>query len=82
MFLNIYRTVLSIIRPTYSSRRPSRAQSKSITCVLCTTLTSIQLLDRCLKIVDSELFDHLRSKNLSAELYAFPCEHLDTLPNE
>ena len=32
-----------------------------------------QLLDRCLKIVDSELFDHLRSKRLSAEIYAFPC---------
>ena len=32
-----------------------------------------QLLDRCLKIVDPDLFAHLRSKNLSAELYAFPC---------
>ncbi|KAL7424640.1 CDC16 protein [Cryptotrichosporon argae] len=32
----------------------------------------LKLLDRCLKIVDAELFDHLRSKNLSAELYAFP----------
>jgi cell cycle arrest protein BUB2 len=35
---------------------------------------SRQLLDRCLKIVDPELFNYLRSKNLSAELYAFPCE--------
>ncbi|EIW66443.1 hypothetical protein TREMEDRAFT_34771 [Tremella mesenterica DSM 1558] len=32
----------------------------------------LKLLDRCLKIVDGELYDHLRSKNLSAELYAFP----------
>ena len=32
-----------------------------------------QLLDRCLKIVDPELYGHLRSKNLSAEIYAFPC---------
>ena len=32
-----------------------------------------QLLDRCLKIVDSELYDHLRSKRLSAEIYASPC---------
>ncbi len=32
-----------------------------------------QLLDRCLKIVDPELYAHLRSKNLSAEIYAFPC---------
>ncbi|KAI0303355.1 TBC-domain-containing protein [Multifurca ochricompacta] len=32
----------------------------------------LRLLDRCLKIVDPELFDYLRSKNLSAELYAFP----------
>ena len=32
-----------------------------------------QLLDKCLQAVDVELYDHLRSKNLSAELYAFPC---------
>ncbi|EIM89532.1 TBC-domain-containing protein [Stereum hirsutum FP-91666 SS1] len=32
----------------------------------------LKLLDRCLKIVDPELFSYLRSKNLSAELYAFP----------
>ncbi|KAF9047336.1 TBC-domain-containing protein [Panaeolus papilionaceus] len=31
----------------------------------------LKLLDRCLKFVDPELFDYLRSKNLSAELYAF-----------
>lgn len=34
----------------------------------------VQLLDRCLQIADPELFQHLRSKNLSAEIYAFPCE--------
>jgi cell cycle arrest protein BUB2 len=34
----------------------------------------LKLLDRCLKIVDAELYDYLRSKNLSAELYAFPCK--------
>lgn len=32
-----------------------------------------QLLDRCLQFVDPELFGYLRSKNLSAEIYAFPC---------
>ncbi|TFK25534.1 bub2 protein [Coprinopsis marcescibilis] len=32
----------------------------------------LRLLDRCLKFVDPELYAHLRSKNLSAELYAFP----------
>ncbi|KAK7035210.1 CDC16 protein [Paramarasmius palmivorus] len=32
----------------------------------------LRLLDKCLKIVDPELFTHLRSKNLSAEIYAFP----------
>ncbi|KAI0062105.1 TBC-domain-containing protein [Artomyces pyxidatus] len=32
----------------------------------------LKLLDRCLKIVDPDLFAYLRSKNLSAELYAFP----------
>ncbi|POW02718.1 hypothetical protein PSTT_11610 [Puccinia striiformis] len=32
----------------------------------------LKLLDECLKIVDRELFDYLRSKNLAAEIYAFP----------
>ncbi|KAF8530535.1 bub2 protein [Hysterangium stoloniferum] len=32
----------------------------------------LKLLDRCLNTVDPELFSHLRSKNLSAEIYAFP----------
>ncbi|VDB85196.1 unnamed protein product [Peniophora sp. CBMAI 1063] len=32
----------------------------------------LKLLDRCLKILDPELYQYLRSKNLSAELYAFP----------
>jgi len=32
----------------------------------------LKLLDRCLKIVDQELFSYLRSKKLSAEIYAFP----------
>lgn len=36
----------------------------------------LQLLDRCLQFVDPELFTHLRSKNLSAEIYAFPCGYL------
>ena len=36
--------------------------------------TLSQLLDRCLKIVDPELFNYLRMKNLSAEIYAFPCQ--------
>lgn len=39
----------------------------------------LKLLDRCLKIVDPELFQYLRSKNLSAELYAFPCQYHETL---
>ncbi|SJX60610.1 related to cell cycle arrest protein BUB2 [Sporisorium reilianum f. sp. reilianum] len=32
----------------------------------------LQLLDRCLEILDAPLYTHLRSKNLSAEIYAFP----------
>lgn len=36
-------------------------------------IMSYQLLDRCLQFVDPELFGYLRSKNLSAEIYAFPC---------
>ncbi|KAF5370843.1 hypothetical protein D9758_002116 [Tetrapyrgos nigripes] len=32
----------------------------------------LRLVDKCLKIVDPELFAYLRSKHLNAELYAFP----------
>jgi cell cycle arrest protein BUB2 len=32
----------------------------------------LKLLDRCLEFVDPELYGYLRSKNLSAEIYAFP----------
>jgi len=32
----------------------------------------LKLLDRCLEDADRELYNHLRSKNLSAEIYAFP----------
>ena len=32
----------------------------------------LQLLDRCLELLDPPLFAHLRSKKLSAEIYAFP----------
>ena len=35
--------------------------------------TDEELLDRCLQVVDSELYQHLHSKHLSAEIYAFPC---------
>ncbi|PPQ89500.1 hypothetical protein CVT25_012172 [Psilocybe cyanescens] len=34
--------------------------------------SGLKLLDRCLQFVDPELFGYLRSKNLSAEIYAFP----------
>lgn len=36
----------------------------------------LQLLDHCFEHADPELFGFLRSKNLSAEIYAFPCESL------
>ncbi|WRT65793.1 uncharacterized protein IL334_002742 [Kwoniella shivajii] len=32
----------------------------------------LKLLDRCLEIVDPELYDKLAEKNLKAEIYAFP----------
>jgi len=32
----------------------------------------LKLLDACLKRLDRDLYNHLRSKNLSAEIYAFP----------
>lgn len=33
-----------------------------------------KLLDECLKVLDPELFGHLMSKDLKAEIYAFPCQ--------
>lgn len=32
----------------------------------------VQLLDKCLKLLDEPLYSYLRDKNLSAEIYAFP----------
>ncbi|CAG8583983.1 13176_t:CDS:2 [Ambispora gerdemannii] len=32
----------------------------------------LKLLDKCLQILDPVLFDHLKNKNLTAEIYAFP----------
>ncbi|KAG0139576.1 hypothetical protein CROQUDRAFT_54508 [Cronartium quercuum f. sp. fusiforme G11] len=34
--------------------------------------SGLQLLDECLEIADHELFEYLTSKNLRAEIYAFP----------
>ncbi|PWN97646.1 TBC-domain-containing protein [Tilletiopsis washingtonensis] len=34
--------------------------------------SGLDLLDRCLLLADAALYTHLRSKNLTAELYAFP----------
>ncbi|EGF99115.1 uncharacterized protein MELLADRAFT_45808 [Melampsora larici-populina 98AG31] len=34
--------------------------------------SALQLLDECLEIVDPELFHYLSTKNLRAEIYAFP----------
>ena len=31
------------------------------------------LLDKCLQVLDNDLFTYLKSKGLSAEIYAFPC---------
>lgn len=50
-----------------------KVRSRVSSAAVCDAYTS-QLLDRCLKIVDPELYAYLRSKNLSAEIYAFPCE--------
>nr|CAG8440785.1 8868_t:CDS:2 [Entrophospora candida] len=34
--------------------------------------SGLKLLDKCLEIIDSNLFIYLKSKNLTAEIYAFP----------
>jgi len=32
------------------------------------------LVDRCLKVIDPELFEYLTKKKLTAEVYAFSCK--------
>lgn len=34
----------------------------------------LKLLDKCLKTVDPHLFHHLKSKGLTAKVYAMPCK--------
>lgn len=41
----------------------------------------VKLLDRCLERLDNKLYTHLKSKNLAAEVYAFPCETKATAVN-
>ncbi|CAJ0843506.1 15005_t:CDS:2 [Entrophospora sp. SA101] len=41
-------------------------------CPLYVTPNLEGLLDKCLEIIDSNLFIYLKSKNLTAEIYAFP----------
>lgn len=36
----------------------------------------IQLINESLKVLDPELFSHLLSKKLTAEIYAFPCTYV------
>lgn len=67
------------VQPTLEGVHRGLKVSRSLSRVS-VLLIYVQLLDRCLKIVDPELFGHLRSKNLSAEIYAFPCTSKFTLP--
>lgn len=67
---------MSALRTAYPGRRAQRPEGKlkpRVDVVIHSYPSHLQLLDRCLKIVDPELYAHLRSKNLSAEIYAFPC---------
>lgn len=62
------------VQPTLEGVHRGLRVSLSISSIACYSyLLHVQLLDKCLKIVDPELYSHLRSKNLSAEIYAFPC---------
>jgi cell cycle arrest protein BUB2 len=61
------------VQPTlvgvHSALKVSRSDLGSSCCPMC----SRQLVDKCLERINKPLYDHLRSKNLSAEIYAFPC---------
>lgn len=64
---------MSALRPADTRGRPPGSQSKFLALSIHVYGTDHpQLLDRCLKIVDPDLYAHLRSKRLSAEIYAFP----------
>lgn len=41
--------------------------------------SGVALIDQCLQKLDTKLYNFLKSKNLNAELYAFPCEYIGTV---
>ena len=75
LLCQIYRRIVSPIRAANTRRGTQRSQGLFILSISndAKWTHNAQLLDRCLKIVDPELFSYLRMKNLSAEIYAFPC---------
>ncbi len=76
LLLELHRDVLSAIRPADADRCAQRTEGGfRIYPTQARTEPHPQLLDQCLEILDPALFDHLREKNLSAELYAFPCTY-------
>ena len=63
------------VQPTLEGvHRGLKVRSEGINSHNCLIISdNFQLLDRCLEYVDPELYSYLRSKKLSAEIYAFPC---------
>lgn len=83
MFLHIHRDKLPDVCAADIVRRSPRLRGESdiyFARCLCDILTPCfhigKLLDRCLQSVDPSLYAHLRSKNLTSELYAFACGYL------
>lgn len=74
LFCEIHRRSLSPVCTTNTWRGTSRSEGKPIKNTEKFSSSNYQLLDRCLEFVDPGLYIYLRSKNLSAEIYAFPCE--------
>jgi hypothetical protein len=74
LFCQVHRRCVSLVCSTHSGGCTPGSEG----CLLLASITpsdcALKLLDRCLQQVDPELFAFLRSKNLSAEIWAFPCE--------
>jgi len=75
LLCQVHRRIVPPLRAANTRRGTQRSQGLFVITPQWRSMNGrvTQLLDRCLKIVDPELFSYLRMKNLSAEIYAFPC---------
>ncbi|TIB68279.1 hypothetical protein E3P77_01243 [Wallemia ichthyophaga] len=78
--MNVLAAPFLYVQPTELEAFNCFARFIELTCPLYVLPTlegvhrGLRLVDKCLQIVDAKLYSHLRRHNLTAEIYAFPCE--------